>query len=125
MTTGSVLLVGPPLGFSPSGNKWKMGKCGTWGKVRDPGYSNPPPPPFQIIKVQPPPPPDTQEIHFKKMGIKVQYPPPHTHRDTGTSLQENGGLGKICVHVCMFALLSLAAVGKVSKPRRGHPPVES
>ena len=113
--------MGPPLGFSPSGNKWKMGKCGTWGKVRDPGYSNPPPP-VRIIKV-PPPPPDTQEIHFRKMGIKVQYPPPH--RDTGTSLQENGGLGKICVHVCMFALLSLAAVGKVSKPRRGHPLVES
>ena len=30
-----------------------------------------------------------------------------------------------CVHVMLFALLSLAAVGKVSKPRRGHPLVES
>ena len=30
-----------------------------------------------------------------------------------------------CVHVMLFALLSLAAVSKVSKPRRGHPLVES
>ena len=29
-----------------------------------------------------------------------------------------------CVHVMLFAPLSLAAVGKVSKPRRGHPLVE-
>ena len=30
-----------------------------------------------------------------------------------------------CVHVMLFALLSVAVVGKVSKPRRGHPLVES
>ena len=30
-----------------------------------------------------------------------------------------------CVHVMLCALLSLAAVGKFSKPKRGHPLVES
>ena len=37
------------------------------------------------------------------------------------------GWGKYasCVHVMLCALFSLAAVGKVSKPRRGRPLVES
>ena len=103
-----------------------MGKYGTSENVQHGGKHSTPPPLFRIIKMHPPP---TRHIgtSLQENGDKrAVSPPPHPHRDTGTSLQENGGLGKICLHVCMlFALLSLAAVGKVSKPRRGHPLVES
>ena len=93
------------------------------------GESIVPPPPFRIIKVQPPPPPppDTQELHFRKMGIKGQYPPPPPQRH-GNFTSGKWWVGEnmlACVHGMLFALLSLAAVGKVSKPRRGHPQVES
>ena len=92
------------------------------------GESIVPSPPISNNKsAAPPPPPDTQELHLRKMGIKGQYPPPPPQRH-GNFTSGKWWVGenmRARVHVMLFALLSLAAVGKVSKPRRGHPLVES
>ena len=52
-------------------------------------------------------------------------PPPQRHGNFTSGKWWVGENMPACVHVIVFALLSLAAVGKVSKPRRGHPLVES
>ena len=89
----------------------------------------PPPRLFRIIKVPPPPPP-TRHIgtSLQENGDKRAVPPPPPPQRHGNFTSGKWWVREnmpACVHVIVFALLSLAAVAKVSKPRRGHPLVES
>ena len=110
-------------------DKWKMGKYGTSENVQHGGKHSTPPPLFRIIKVQPPPP--TRHIgtslqeNGDKRAVPPPPPPPQRHGNFTSGKWWVGENMPACVHVMLFALLSLAAIGKVSKHRRGHPLVES
>ena len=108
-------------------DKWKMGKYGTLENVQHGGTHSTPPPVSNHKSAAPPP---TRHIGIspQENGDKRAVPPPPPPQRHGNFTSGKWWVGEnmpVCVHVMLFALLSLAAVGKVSKPRRGHPLVES
>ena len=106
--------------------KWKMGKYGTSENVQHGGKHSTPPPVSNNKSAAPP----TRHtgISLQDNGDKRAVPPPPPPQRQGNFTSGKWRVGEnmpACVHVMLFALLSLTAVGKVSKPWRGHPVVES
>ena len=85
------------------------------------------PPPVSNNKSAAPPRPPPRHIgtSLQENGDKSAVSPPPRQRQRSFRKMVGWGKNASCVHVMLCALLSLAAVGKVSKPKRGHPMVES